>query len=600
MMNTPGRANYIKIDGKPYFLAITELDSKIPNWTKDYVATQAGDPTVPRWVRFNDWSRGIGDSRGLIRGGVEYAENAFLGALGRILPGPVIGTINTGHSSEITCFVDVTLPLTRVLAGGGTKVSEINPATQTVSTVRTVSGGSVLSMALFIDQVAIALGDSNAFERRTSGGSYSANTDSLYARAFGISGSSLVRGRDAYWSRCEAAAFQTRSNWTAEFDIGDKSGKINQVFEHQRFDYILKDEGLYTWDDEAEQEANVLTDLKTWKSPENRSYARWSELLFVPSLAGLYRYQGGLARTVGIEEVPLNESEIASAYPTAMAAFGKWAYVAYYNGTSTWICLMRRAQDGDASMGAPFTLISVVDKFTGKCLAMHVSSLTSPPTLYYGGTTGNVRYFTLTRDGLPSSYHTGTVTVRMSPTDLNSPMTMKFFKSIEVYGRNISGSKSIQLQAAMDGGSLNNVGSSITSLSSGYARRFWTQGSNDQGRVIQIALTLTNTGGGSSPAEVREVQLNFEERPEMVEAYSTAIRCEDGMSEGAIVDNRSANAVRADLEALVDGAVVDIVDPYGNTFKGRIAQLRESANGQMRDMQPTDTVPIQIRRLDYS
>lgn len=597
---TPLAANYIMIDGKPYFLEKDE-QGLTPIWTMETVPTQTGDPTVPRWVRFNDWSRGMGDSRGLLKGAVEYAENAFLGNIGRILPGPAVAEINTAHSADIRSFVSVTAPANRVLAGGGTKISEINPSTFAVATTRTPSGGaSVLSMALFGSIVAIALGDSVDFDYRNASGTYAQNSLSKKARAFGIDDGRLVRGRSFYWSSCEAANFYSVDNWSTEYDIGDPSGNINQVFGHNRWSYILKDEGLYTFDEAGNQEANVLTDLATFKSAENRSYAQWNDLVFIPSFAGLYRYlQQGAARTVGLEEVRLNEAtELINSYPTAMAAFGKWAYVSYYDGTSSRLCLMRRAEEGDTGMGSPFTLVSVLDKFTGKCQAMHISSLPTAPTLFYGRSTGAVGYFTITRDGLPASYNTGTVTVRMPPTDLGSPMTVKFFRSIEVVTRNMGGSKSLQLKAAMDGGAANDVGATVTA--SGAAERFFTQGSNDSGRTIQLTAVLVNTGGGTTPAELRECILNFEERPLQVRAYATVVRVEDFASDGGVVDDRPANIVRDDIEALIDGGVVDVVDPWGDTWKARVSRIESDITEQRRDSLPSQRMPIQLRRLDYS
>lgn len=593
--------NYILINGQTYFL-VKDSQSGAPIWQEETVPTQNGDPTVPRWVRFNDWSRGMGDSRGFLKGSVEYAENAYLGSIGRILPGPLVTEIATGHSAEICSFVDVTAPANRVLAGGGTKISEINPATQAVATTRTPSGSaSVLSMVLFVDQVAIALGDSVDFDRRNASGTYSQNSISKKARAFGIDDGKLVRGRDFYWSSCSDANFYGTDNWSTEYDIGDPSGDIHQVFGHNRWSYILKDEGLYTFDENGAEEANVLTDLQTWKSAENRSYARWNDLVFVPSLAGLYRYlQQGAARPVGIEEVRLNEAaELRNSYPTAMVAFGKWAYVSYWDGTSSRICLMRRAEDGDTGMGSPFTIVSVLDKFAGKCKAMHISNLPSAPTLYYGRTVGNVGYFTITRDGLPAAYQTANTTlVRFAPTDLQSPMTLKFFKSIEVIARNLSDNAAIQMKAGMDGAAAANVGATITSGT--YAERFFTLASNDSGRVIQLTASITNGGGGASPAEIREVQLNFEERPAMVPAYSCAVRAVDAANEGGVSDDRSGKKVREDLEALVDGAVVTVVDPWGTSFSARIARLQTEATQQRRDSRPMESVSIQLRRLDYS
>lgn len=592
-------AGSIIIDGKVYFLAKNKAGA--PLWRTKNVPTKAGDPMAPRWKRYNDWSRGLGDSRGFIDGAVEYAENAYLGGLGRILPSPAVTIIDTNLGADVTCFQDVTAPANRVLAGGGTKVAEINPSTQAVATTATLSG-SVASMALFIDQVAIAVGDSTNFYRRNASGTYSQNSISFKARAFGISDSRLVRGRDAYWSSCSAADFYgTSGNWSAESDIGDLSGKITQVFAHNRFDYVLKEEGLYSFDDDTGQESNQLEDLRAFKSAENRYLFRWGDLMFVCTLAGLYRYlQQSAARTVGLEEVTLNESELLG-YPTAGAAFGKWAYVAYYKPSSgvTYVCMMRRAQQGDASMGSPFTLTSVLYKFTGLCRAMHVSSLPTSPTLYFGKG-DDVGYLTLTRDGLPAAYQTGSTTVvRFPPDDLASPMTVKSLRSIEVFGKNVSASKAITFKASVDHGSDNAVGAAIESLAAGYAQRFWTNGSNDAGRVVQLVAELTNDSA-SVPPEIREVQLNYEERPTHTTAYETILLARDQWNEGDYADDRHAALVRSDIDALLESGPVTVIGPDGESFTARISGWEAEIDHQYRGDPPQENIPVQIRRVDYS
>jgi hypothetical protein len=608
--NTGHPSGVVFIDGLPYFLARVP-DTKNPMWKGPVpVPTQDGDPSSPQRARFSDWSRGIGDSRGMIPGAVEYAEYAFL-PLGKVLPGPLVTEIASVVNGDITCFQDVTLPATRILVGGGTQVAEINPSTMANAVTNTLAG-SVMGMALVNDQVAIALGDSTTFRRRNASGTYSAATvtgNNRFARAFGISGSTLVKGGPGNsWQRCinpdgspATDFYGTDANWSAEYDVGDMAGNANQVFGHNRWDYILKDEGLYTFDEPTNSMANSLEDLRTARSSENRWYFRWYDLIFVCSIGGLYRYlQQGAARLVGIEEVQLNESELSDAYPTAGVAFGKYAYVAYYRPSTgvTYICMMRRAEDGDASIGSPFTIITIIDKFTGDCRAMHVTGLGGTQRLLWAKD-ASVRYIQLTRDGRPAAYTTTQTVVRMAPSDLGSPMTMKSFTSIEVIAR-LGTSDTIQLQAAIDGGSANNVGAAISSLTAGYAQRFWTQGSNDVGRSIQPILLLNNSNANATPAEIREVVVNYEERPQMTVAYEAVLRMNDYQREGDYSDSRTAAEARNALLALVEGAAVSVTGPDGETFTARVGYVAPEIAYQLRGDAPQEQVAVQLRRVDYS
>lgn len=592
-------AGVIIIDGEPFFLG-KDQDGR-PLWRAQMVQTQEGDPRVPRRKRFHDWSRGMGDSRGVFRGAVEYAENAYL-AMGRILPGPKVSTIQTNNDATVKDMCEVTVPADRILCGGGTKVVEVDPSDHTVASTATLTGDVLSVQPWKGDQVAVATGDSVDYYVRDNTGSYAQNSISKKARCFGLANGSLVKGYQDTWARCDAENISGVDNWGTEYAIGDPSGLVRQVFGHNRWDYVLKDEGLYTFDDETSKESNTLTDLEAFKSAENRYVYRWYNHLYVCSLAGLYRYiQQGAARPVGPEVWNLNEGELADVYPTAGAAFGAWNYTAFYKKSSdkTYITMSRRAREGDHAEGSDITIVSVIYTFTGECRCMLISELSGNPRLYFAEDT-DVSHFQLTRDGAPAEFRdSGSVTVWLSPTDLDSPMTTKQFRSVEVIGRNASANRTIQVKCKRDGGSAENVGSALTSLASTFGEAFWTRGTNDEARVLQLGIVLGVDSTSVAP-EVRDLIVNYEDRPEMVQGAVVGLRLRDFDQAGEVVSQQTAQELKALLEGHMDGPVVQVTDPWGTTYPARLSQLEGDVTYQYFGSAPQLDMAVSIRRLEYS
>lgn len=603
-------ASTVVIDDEVFFLA-KDPKSRAPMWLPRQVQTQEGDPARPRRFRWNDWSRGIGDSRGAFRGSVEHCENVFLGLIGRVLPGPAIGVITTSLDGPVACFEEVTAPANRVLAGGGTKIAEINPATHAVATTATMPGGQVMSLQRFYDQVAVALGDSQQFYRRDASGTYSASTttsdtngDYRYARAFGLRGSDLVRGWGNKWSTCSSGNFYgVNGNWSADYPIGDPAGKILQVFSHNRWDYVLKEEGLYSFDQETSDEANLLTDLEAFRSPENRWYARWHDQLLICSLAGLYRYlQQGAARPVGVEELELNEGPLQNAFPTAAIAFGKWAYVAWHVAATntTYVVMHRKAREGDATLGSPVTPVCIIDTFSGRCNAMWITSLgANGPELYFGRGT-SVAWLELTRDGRPAAYRTsGTMQVAFAPTDLGEPMTVKYLRGLEFVARNVASGRTLQWAARCDGGSWSDVGAAVTAVTATYGERYWTPGTNDSGRVVQLRVTLTNDSA-TSPVELRDVVLNYESRPVMTSGAVAVFRLRDFDEEEGVTSRLTAREMRERLMGYCEAGAVTLTDPYGDTYEAGLSMFEGEPSWRYEGQEPQEQVQLLVRRLDYA
>lgn len=591
-------AGVVIIGNEAFLIAADERG--VPMWEPTRMPTQEGDPTVPRRKRWNDWSRGLGDSRGMFEGSVEYAENAYLGASGRILPGPKITTITTGLGADCVSIIEVDAPASRILAGGGAKVVAINAASDAVTLEHTAGAGSVLSLCRFDDQVAVALGDATDYAVRSNTGTYSTNSIGKKARCFGLVNGDLARGYGNKRSLCSAANITSVDNWSAELQIGKAEGNINQIFSHNRWEYVYKDEGLYSFDEDTSEEANLLTDLEGFPSSDNRAYFRWYDHVYLCTTSGLYRYiQQGAARTVGIEELEINESELANVRPSAGVAFGRIIIVAFTDGTSTWICMGRRAKEGDASFGSPVTFLSVIEKFTGLCKAMLFSAKSGSPRVYYAAG-ADLHYFTVTRDGRPATYRdSGSVTVWFPPTDFDSPATMKNFRGLEVIGRNAHANRAIQMKAKVDGGASANVGSAITAFTATYAEAFWTLASGDTGRVLQVGLTMACNDTATAP-EVRDVFVNFEERPIMVPAWNLGLLFRDFFNQGEVSSRLSAEEQRDAIEDLLEAAPVTVIDPAGRSFTGRLVRATGKVGFQYRGEQPQCDMVIGVRELEYA
>ena len=265
--------------------------------------------------------------------------------------------------------------------------------------------------------------------------------------------------------------------------------------------------------------------------------------------------------------------------------------------------MVRRAKEGDASFGSPFTVVGIIDKMTGESRAAHVSSFTGQPHLYYGaydGVNHVVRYFRLTRDGVPYEYReTGTMVAEMSPMDFGTPLTMKSFRMVEFIARNVSATQTVQWAAALDGGSYNNVGAAVTSLTSSRGRTFWTRGTNDSGYTMQLkASTLPRST--SAPPEIRDVFVDYEERPDVVPGALAAIRFRDFDGEGDVKSRLTARQMRDLLEGHLDGAMVEITDAYGETYAARISEPQAGMSYWRKGGEPQEEMQITIRKLDYA
>jgi len=109
--------------------------------------------------------------------------------------------------------------------------------------------------------------------------------------------------------------------------------------------------------------------------------------------------------------------------------------------------------------------------------------------------------------------------------------------------------------------------------------------------------------------EIRDVVVNYEERPVMVPGAVVGLRFRDFDSEGDVSSRLTAKESRELLESYLDGPVVDITDPWGDTYAARIGGSTYSSRiggyqgevkEQYRGEEPQVDVSVTIRKLAYS
>jgi hypothetical protein len=554
----------VVVDGTPFFLAKDQ--NGLAEWEERWEPDREGDPAKPFRAPILTWHKGMGDSRGARPGAVHWSSNVYLGHEQVMLPGPQVLTITTALTSPIKALVDVGSGASRrLIALGGRYASEINSSLSVATTFDFGSGWDVKQAIEYNGEVVIAMGDGVRWWRRNSSATYEQNNygstppnEYRYADCFGITDDGwLARGRAHYWSKTiNSNYFGGTGNWSAENPIGSPNRKILGVFAYNRWDYVLKQDGLYAFDPDIGQMVNELGDMAAYPATE-ANFFRWFNRLMLCLPSGLHRYvQSSASRNVGLEEVRLTTTLIPNAYPTAGAAYGGWAYVAYYDpdAAKTYITMFRQAEDGDSTT-APFTPVCNIDEFNGRCNAMLMSDITGDPRLYYARGT-DVSHVRLSRNGLPRYYRNGTGNVTFRPPD-RAPHTRKRLTAIEIMTEGASATNTVTIEHSWDGSTWTADG---TVTASGLTEL--AVSSNQEGYTLWLRITLNNQSA-TSPVSVTSIICQGHELPGARYVASAAFRLRDYDHEGPVQTRMTAQEQLEFLRARVGSSPVTVVTPYG-------------------------------------
>lgn len=372
---------------------------------------------------------------------------------------------------------------------------------------------------------------------------------------------SNVAGGEAKVRKLAAGATWDSAARGAQYIVGDSGQAINSMIEWGRWLYSGKPEGIFSGDGDGNQ-WNQTPDLLS-SSNNCLRLGSWRGAIIAPTITDLVRLTT-IPEGIGPEELDNNVSSVRAGYVRAVAAAGRWLYIAYKVPSGSTYILVGRRRRGDDPPGGPMVWHGFTDiGSTYTVEDMRVIQGTTTPTLWLamsaGLATARVVYFILAADGSPDPtssawrFTTGGF-LYLPKVDLNSPSTTKrgHMVELEITG-DTAANITVYPYANWDGGGWNALGSAIES--NGRARAFWTAGSNDEGRECQVRISLASNDSTKSP-EVRKVSLSLIELPRYEPAYEAVVCLYDQSDRKRTVEKQLS-----DLEALVSAGVYNCTDP---------------------------------------
>jgi hypothetical protein len=395
----------------------------------------------------------------------------------------------------------------------------------------------------------------------------------------------------------------TEANWGGDFFAGDVSSDITELGEASGLGYVAKTVGLFEWDLIGEA-INVFPEIGR-ASRNGQGMIFYHGGFMIPADSGLWWTRTG--EPVGPDSNPNNRANDPSLGSAdyfrhgrwmGLATFGAYVYALYVSstGTSAQLAMGRERDDSDPPGWGPLVWQTIdlptadFNDFHGVFIAelSRFSATETRPSLWYAN--GNdVSYIWLDKDGAPLSRRgdidlatTGSVT--SGKFDFDIPRVPKQLWAIEGWAEDFgSVTGSFQFNVYRDGGSLEAVGSTITS--DGFFRQFWTQDTNDIARALLVNVTWTGTSSitDTNGPHLRDVVLRAIALPRTTRDWTVLFRVEDEQA-------KTAKKIRSELEGYV-GDLKKFTLPDRDTFNGVMGKPRLLRADEIQDLFPRNQPP---------
>lgn len=216
-------------------------------------------------------------------------------------------------------------------------------------------------------------------------------------------------------------------DWSAPEWVGSQSIAITKMATLGTTLLVAKQDGLYGVDTDTERLTNLLPDIAGFANNLNGlALLSWGASAFLAHSKGLFQYKPGVSRTVGLERMKLNRSDITG-YITAATVAGDAMWIAVFNGTDTYL-LEGRYVEGELAWNPKVKLAGT------ECATMYTSSYANSRIYFdHGGDLGWIDLMDAFVDQTASLYRFAIAgSIRFGVTHCDSPRTPKKFHAIEV------------------------------------------------------------------------------------------------------------------------------------------------------------------------
>lgn len=384
----------LTIDGKTYW--VYEKDGA-PQWQTQLVPEVAGDQIrlAEEERPWTSWHAGFGWSHDAAEHTYHYALGIDARAPRQLIMGPLVTTLSTGASGNVTCFAEAGGALYVV---AGRYCHKIDSADDHCETPNDGANGkdfgagvAATSATAFDSGLVVWLGnaadawgfDGNAtWAQLTTNhikGAYGAN---FWASTF----YALARSHTDSSDPCVAWLAQGNAldstDWSANYDVGDDTAAVTALCAKERTVWVSKTDGLYYVD--ATGRTPRVFDVPLASTNGQNSYLDQEGWLWYPSTSGLIRYNtlSGEVWDCSPARGQPNHSPIYGR-PLCGRQHRGWHYWWFYNGTTSYLLAGRLRQQGEPGYG-PMIWHGALVAVTGQVTNCHITYTTNPPRLYWG------------------------------------------------------------------------------------------------------------------------------------------------------------------------------------------------------------------------
>lgn len=554
-MPAPSRRQPVYINGNPYLLA--RSTGQRQSFRVEEVSAAGPDDTLPFEETVSFGYLGMGSSLPAIREQYDYSVGADVETWDEIGPGLLQHKVGLALDAPI-----VAMEVVRdangnryLYAGGGVQLAKIRltaigvNAAFGVVTTKTFAGGSISDIARLRDATArafpsgpffaysvdayllIALGQGAAIQQIDTIGvdttdTYKMGAATAYAGLFAVgTGTDTVSTGAAYRSSglvSETAGpfgavkmatviqtakdYTATGSWGANVLVSDGSNPITGLAMFERAPLAATATGLYEYD--ATYGAWSPFGTRYYQHDENGAgLLAWGREVIFPTVQDVKAWPGDPNDpTVGLSTLLSNLSPFTGR-PTATAAYGRYLYVSYYDGTNSWLVRSRRRVS--ESVPHPMLHYPQFELASHKCRKMLVSdngdtAAEPKEILFYhtpSATSGkhDVGYCFLD----PPSAREYAASAAWLSTRMGSMGKRTVIEEISGMCVDAGADAYWQLSVAWQDGGFTAVGSAITAADDGTATGRYTRtpvaGTADSGYQYQILATLTNSTSSHRP-----------------------------------------------------------------------------------------------------
>jgi len=443
----------VKIGSESYLLAKTD-DRQA--WQKEYLHEPPWSEGLPSILSEaqETWHQGGLKSKQGIPGTTEYGQNTDARFPFRILPGPAV--TNVTLTSSIANPTRIFEALGYIWLVCGRYVYRVDPSDDSIVQSKDFGAGGTLGVdgmrweentgLVTTDDAdqslweVTAIGTPDTWAQAEAGVKpyrLAAGID----RMFGIEDSGLLRncvsGNDPMLS----------ASWADEIQCGETSTKPTGLIAFEKTALAGKPEGLFGVSPEGKGAPLIKRMIRD--DDNCLGLAMHEPYAIVPHSRGVYSFIPGLVESIGLEKELLNESPVRGRFK-AFATDNQWLLGLLTVGATIYIMTARDRTGGEPGFG-PMIWDTWVYLAATTSQAMHLSTLTTPPRLWFGND-NNTSYIKLA-DVDDSAYRFATSGLRYTNKYTFGDWRNKDFPKIVVAGSGtLSAARYWDIYYNVDGG----------------------------------------------------------------------------------------------------------------------------------------------------